>query len=144
MVVAAACLVFQLRMPSRAVAETDYQAVAAVLEAEGKPGDVVLLHPWWTERARIYLPERIPVVGYQGSDQDPLELHPRVWVLSQPRMDGVFKTKNAPVEPAREFGNLHLALYENRQFRTPRWDARAAPARSLVAAAGRSARVRRR
>ena len=71
----------------RAVAEIDYQAVAAVLESEGKPGDVVLLHPWWTERARIYVPERVPVVGYQGSESDPLELHPRIWVLSQPRMD---------------------------------------------------------
>ena len=132
MVVALACLVFQLRMPSRAVAQADYQAVAQVLEAEAKPGDVVLLVPWWTERARIYLPERIPVVGYLGSDQDPLELHPRIWVLSQPRMDGVYTTPNPPLTPPRSFGNLQLRLVENRQFRAPRWDAREALASAKV------------
>ena len=131
-VVSLACLVFQLRMPSRAVAEDSYQAIARVLEAEAQPGDVVLLHPWWTERARLFVPERIPVVGYLGSDQDPLELHPRVWVLSQPRMEGAFKTANATVGPARDFGNLQLQLYENRQFRLPRWDARASLAEAKV------------
>ena len=132
MAVALGCLVFQLRMPSRAVAESDYQAVAQVLEAEGQPGDVVLLYPWWTERARIYLPERIPVVGYQGSDQDPLELHPRIWVLAQPRMEDRYATQNPASGPARTFGNLRLQLYQNKQFRPPRWDARAALATARV------------
>ena len=35
-----------------------------LLAAERQPGDVVLLAPWWTERARIFVPEGLPVVGY--------------------------------------------------------------------------------
>lgn len=132
MVVALACLIFQLRMPSRTVAEADYRAVAQVLEAEAQPGDVVLLSPWWTERARIYLPERIPVVGYQGSEQDPLELHPRIWVLSQPRMGSAAPTVNPAAGPAREFGNLTLQLFQNAKHRPARWDARAALATAKV------------
>jgi hypothetical protein len=131
-VVALGCVIFQLRMPSRTVAEADYQAAAQVVDAEAQPGDVVLLNPWWTERARIYLPERIPVVGYLDSNQDPLELHPRIWVLSQPRMGPALVTANTPAGPARAFGNLELQLYENRQYRSPRWDARAALAGAKV------------
>jgi hypothetical protein len=131
-VVALACLVFQLRLPSRAVAEESYLGLAQVLEAEAQPGDVVLLHPWWSERARIFVPERIPVVGYQGSDQDSLELHPRIWVLSQPRMGGAYQTENPAIGAARGFGNLQLQLYENRKFRPTHWDARAALATAKV------------
>lgn len=117
-------------MPGRAVAESDYRQVAQVLESEGKPGDVVLLSPWWTERARIYVPERFPVVGYQGSDEDPLELHPRIWVLAQPKMGGGLNTANPAIGAAREFGNLSLQLYENKKHRAVRWDARAAIAQA--------------
>ena len=82
--VALGCLLFQLWLPTTHVAEADYQAVASVLNAERQPGDVVLLAPWWTERARIYVPEGIPVVGYQGSEGDALERSARIWVLAQP------------------------------------------------------------
>ncbi len=82
--VAVGCLAFQLWLPSTHVAEADYAAVAQVLEREAQPGDAVLLAPWWTERARIFVPARVPVTGYQGSDGDDLERAPRVWVLSQP------------------------------------------------------------
>ena len=54
-------LAFQLWLPSTHVAESDYQAVAQTLTNERQPGDVVLLAPWWTERARIYVPEGLPV-----------------------------------------------------------------------------------
>ena len=47
-----------------------------MLSAEAQPGDVVLLHPWWTERARIYVPEGLPVVGHQFSDGDDLPAAP--------------------------------------------------------------------
>ncbi len=123
--VALTCLVFQLRMPSRAVDEADYKALAQVLDTEAQPGDVVLLYPWWTERARIYVPEKLQVVGYQGSDADPLELHARIWVVSQPRMGGALTTQNVPIGAPRDFGNLRLQLYENKKLRQARWDARA-------------------
>ncbi len=82
--VAVLCLAFQLWLPSTHVAEADYQAAAQVLASERQPGDVVLLVPWWTERARIFVPEGLPVVGYQGSDADSLDRYPRIWVLSEP------------------------------------------------------------
>ncbi len=123
--VALACLVFQLRMPGKAVAEADYQAVAQVLAAEGQPGDVVLLYPWWTERARVYLPERLPIVGYQGSDTDALEHHPRIWLLSEPNLPRAdlggflkaFSVRRPEAGPARSFGNLTLQRFDNQRYR---------------------------
>jgi hypothetical protein len=84
--VAVLAIGFQLWLPTTHVAETDYQAVASVLASEQQPGDVVLLVPWWTERARIFMPDGLPVVGYIGSDSDALERHPRIWVLSEPHL----------------------------------------------------------
>lgn len=123
--VALVCLWFQLRLPSTHVDEKDYQDVARVLAAEAQPGDAVLLAPWWTERARIYLPPNLEVVGYQGSDFDDLELHPRVWVLSEPKLPKAdypaFYEKFAPARTAvgqmREFGNLRLQLFTNGRYR---------------------------
>lgn len=129
--VAVACLAFQLWLPSTHVAEADYQAVASALAAERQPGDVVLLAPWWTERARLYVPEGLPVVGYQGSDADPLERAPRIWVLSQPRQpraglgafERAFFPGRAPLGPERRFGNLSLRLFQNGRHRPTTFDA---------------------
>lgn len=123
--VAVACLFFQLAMPSKAVAESDYQAVAKVLQAERQPGDVVLLHPWWTERARIFVPEGLPVVGFEGSDAAPLTEHPRIWVLDEPHMprDGerdflaAFLPERTQVGTERTYGNLTLRLFSNGRWR---------------------------
>lgn len=126
-----ACLGFQLWLPSTHVAELDYQAVAGVLGAERRAGDVVLLAPWWTERARIYAPPSLPVVGYQGSDADPLERHPRIWVLSVPGLpragmdafEKAFSPFRTAVGPERRFGNLELRLYQNGRYRPLSFDA---------------------
>lgn len=123
--VALAALVFQLWLPTTHVAESDYQAVAQVLSQEQRPNDVVLLAPWWTERARIYVPEGLPVVGYQGSDADPLERYQRVWVLSQPslpraglsKFESAFLPSRTEVGTARSFGNLRLQLFTNGRFK---------------------------
>ncbi len=123
--VALVCLGFQLWLPSTHVEEKDYLEVARVLAAEAQPGDAVLLAPWWTERARIYVPPNLDVVGYQGSELDDLELHPRVWVLSEPRLpradDPGFYEKFAPSRTAvgqlRAFGNLRLQLFTNGRYR---------------------------
>lgn len=116
---------FQLWLPSTHVAESDYQAVAQTLTNERQPGDVVLLAPWWTERARIYVPEGLPVVGYIGSDGDALERHPRVWVLSEPKLpragigdfEKAFLPQRSEVGSARQFGNLRLQLFTNGRYR---------------------------
>ncbi|MFZ5445413.1 MAG: hypothetical protein ACOZQL_35810 [Myxococcota bacterium] len=118
-------LAFQLWLPSTHVAEADYQAVAQVLAAERQPGDVVLLAPWWTERARLYVPDGLPVVGYQGSDGAALDAHPRIWVLAEPRLPnarlGAFEAAFRPARTAigaeRRFGNLSLQLFQNGRYR---------------------------
>ena len=130
--VAVGCLVFQFVLPSRDVAEADFRAAAQVLETQGQSGDVVLLVPWWSEKARVFLPERFPIVGYMGSNLDPLELHPRIWVLTQPRNADGYTTTNTAVGAAQKFGNLSLQLYQNSKYRPARWDARDALAGAKV------------
>ncbi len=124
---------FQLWLPSTHVEESDYQAVAQALAAEARPGDVVLLHPWWAERARIYVPEGLPVVGHLNSDGDDLTRHPRIWVLDQPRLPrsdaAAFAAKFSPgraeLGQARTFGNLALRLFTNGRHRPELFSARA-------------------
>ena len=119
------CLAFQLRLPGTNVDDADYQALATVLETEARPGDVVLLWPWWTERARRFVPLHVPVVGYQGSDGDDLLEHPRIWVVRQPSLPGsnpgafakAFNADRVEEGPARSFGNLELQPYRNGRHR---------------------------
>ncbi|HEX8699767.1 MAG TPA: hypothetical protein VF815_13070, partial [Myxococcaceae bacterium] len=68
-VVALLCLLFYVRLPQRLPTEADYAAVKARIQAELRPGDAVLLFPWWAERARLYVPPEVPVYGYFGSDR---------------------------------------------------------------------------
>lgn len=127
--VALLCLAFQLRMPLLIPSEADWLEVQKVLEAEAQPGDAVLLFPWWTERARLYAPERVTVVGYQGSDSDSLELHPRVWVIAQPDLPraswssfwSVFSPQRTAIGAERSFGRLRLGLYQNGRARPVRF-----------------------
>lgn len=140
LLVALACLVFQLRLPGRLPSEADYQTVAGWLRAEARPGDAVLLFPWWTERARLYLPEQLPVYGYLGSDRDDLRAHPRVWVLGQPDLprsdeDGfraAFLPGRTPQGETRRAGPLALTLYTNGRYRPHRFVASEAYARARV------------
>jgi len=123
--VGAGCLAFQLWLPTTHVEEADYARVAQWLEGEAQPGDVVLLAPWWTERARAFVPARVPVVGYQGSDADDLELAPRVWVLAEPdlpragmdRFWAAFRPGRTELGAARRSGRLSLQLFDNGRFR---------------------------
>jgi hypothetical protein len=116
-----AALIFQVSLPGRLVTDGDYRPVAAMLEREREEGDVVLLYPWWTERARNWVPSGLPVVGYLGSDQDPLSRFRRVWLLAQPRLpradfDGFerkFRRGHALLSAPSHFGNLSLSLYQN-------------------------------
>jgi hypothetical protein len=125
LLVALACLVFQLRLPGRFPSEADYRTVADWLRAEARPGDAVLLFPWWTEKARLYLPPELPVYGYLGSDSNDLSAHPRVWVLGQPELPradvsgfrAAFLPRRTAAGPSRRTGNLELTLYENGRHR---------------------------
>jgi len=121
LVAALGALYFQVSLPGKLVTEKDYREAAEALANEGKEGDVVLLYPWWTERARLFVPKAIPVVGYLGSDGDPLSAYARIWVLAQPRLprsdlsgfERRFVPGRAPLGPPRPFGNLRLSLYRN-------------------------------
>lgn len=118
-------LAFHARLPGKQVDEADYRRVAEVLAQERAPGDVVLLFPWWTERARLFVPDGLPVVGYLVSDGDELVAHPRIWVLGQPRQpkadlagfDKAFLPGRSALGATREFGNLQLTLYRNDRHR---------------------------
>jgi hypothetical protein len=125
--VAVFCLVFQLRLPTELPTDADFAAVQSVLERDGAPGDVVLLYPWWTEHARLFVPQSIPVVGYLGSDGEALPKAPRIWVLAQPNLPGsdfgaflkVFSPQRTAQGEAQSFGNLRLQRFENGRFLGP-------------------------
>jgi hypothetical protein len=138
--VAIVCLVFQLRLPTQLPTESDFKEVEKVLSAEAQPGDVVLLYPWWTERARLFAPESLPLVGYQDSDRDDLEQHPRIWVLAQPDLPRasmsdfmrLFGDKRTAVGAERSFGHLKLTLYQNGRYHPTRFSATDALANATV------------
>lgn len=114
-------LAFHARLPGRLPDEADHRAVGEVLAREARPGDVLLLQPWWAERARPFAPDGLPVVGYLGSDGDALEAYRRIWVLSQPELPGsgaggfweAFRRGRAPAGEERRFGTLRLSLHRN-------------------------------
>ncbi len=116
---------FHVTLPGRLTSDEDYRRVAEVLAAEAEPGDVVLLYPWWTDRARLFLPDGLPIVGYFGSDGDDLVRHPRVWVLAQPKLpksdwnafERAFGPNRTVLKGTRRFGNLALTLYRNGRHR---------------------------
>ncbi|MCA1605822.1 MAG: hypothetical protein LC775_10195 [Acidobacteria bacterium] len=129
--VGALSLTFDLRLPARLPSESDYRQLASVLEAEAQPGDVLLVYPWWAERARLFVPDSLPVVGYLGSEQNPLVDHPRIWVLAQPHLpranfeafQRAFDPGRTPLGPPRWFGTLELRLYRNEKHRPLRYAA---------------------
>ncbi len=128
------CLYFQLTLPGKLASTADYEAVAQVLQAEAQPGDVVTLAPWWTERARLFLPEGLPVEGHLHSAADDLVLHPRIWVLAEPHLPNAgldafwsaFRPGRTEDGAARSFGNLTLQRFTNGRAKPVLFDARSA------------------
>ena len=124
-IVALLGLGFQLQLPRAFPSDADYRAVAAALATARAPGDVVFLHPWWTERARLFMPPDLPVVGYLGHSRDDLLAHPRIWVLANERLprtpDADFRSNflpdRTPAGPAQQFGPLTLTPYRNGRAR---------------------------
>ena len=129
--VALLALGFQVWLPRVLPRAADDRAVAELLANEAQPGDVVLLHPWWTERARLFLPPGLPVVGYLDDEGDALLEHPRIWVLAQeslPRtpdaaFDAAFLPGRTRVGPARQLGPYTLSLYRNGRAQPVRFSA---------------------
>lgn len=124
-------LLFHLRLPSQLPSEGDHRAAADHIGKGAREGDVVLLHPWWTERARLFAPKHLPVVGYLGSDGDALADHPRIWVLSQPDLPRAARAdfdakflpgRRAGGSPAK-FGRIEVTLFENGRHRPVLWRA---------------------
>lgn len=138
--IALLCLLFYARLPGKLPSEADYRAVSEHLRAELKPGDAVLLFPWWTERARLYLPPEVPVYGYFGSDRDDLNAHPRLWVLGEPQLphsdEAGFLAAFLPGRTAAgqpfQAGNLTLTPYTNGRYRPHLFVASEAYARARV------------
>jgi hypothetical protein len=117
---------FQLLLPRAFPSDSDYRGVASALVAARAPGDVVLLHPWWTERARLFLPADLPVVGYLGDTADDLLAHPRIWVLANEHLPHTpdadlrrnFLPDRTPAGEPRRFGPLTLTPYRNGRARS--------------------------
>lgn len=120
-IIAVACFAFQTWLPSTHVAEADYRAAANAVARQAQPGDVILLYPWWTERARLFMPAGLPVVGFIGSDSLDLPRAKRIWVLAEPdlpRADWTTFTKTfgsarTEIGTSARFGRLALHLYAN-------------------------------
>jgi hypothetical protein len=122
---------FQWKLSRSHVPDGDYAAVAEVLAREAQPGDVVLLYPWWTERARLFVPGPLSVVGHLHSDEEPLEDHPRVWLLSAPALPrsdlAAFERSHMQgrekIGGDRPHGQLVLSLWKNGLHRPARFSA---------------------
>jgi len=116
---------FQVQLPRAFPSEADYRSVGRALAEDRAAGDVVLLHPWWTERARLFVPQDIPVVGYLGETADDLVEHPRIWVLANERFPWMpdadfrqhFLPERSPLGAERRFGPLTLTPYRNGRAR---------------------------
>jgi hypothetical protein len=131
LLVAVLALGFQAWLPRVLPKEADGRAVADVLQREAEPGDVVLLHPWWTDRARLFLPPGLPITGYMGDETDALLEHPRIWVLAEPELprtpEATFAAGFLPgrtrLGPERRFGPYASNLHRNGRARPVRFSA---------------------
>lgn len=137
---ALACLAFQLTLPLKEPTDEDYRRVAELLAREARAGDVVFLFPWWTERARLFLPAGLPVVGYLHDEADPLTAYPRIWLLSAPELPRngnaalarLFMPERVADGALQRFGALTLSRYRNGRSRPKLFSAVEAVARAHV------------
>jgi hypothetical protein len=66
-------------------------------------------------------------VGYLGSDGDPLERYPRIWLLSQPELPNAqhqqfrsrFTDRRTPEGAEWQLGTLRLQRFRNERYRPP-------------------------
>ncbi|BDG10800.1 hypothetical protein [Anaeromyxobacter paludicola] len=113
---------FQATIPRRLPTEADWRAVAAAVAREGAPGDAAALAPWWAERGRLYLPERLPVLalpGYEGEDLAGVRRVFLVELPEAPRWDGrearELRARGEVAGAPRRFGALRLTRVDLRE-----------------------------
>ena len=114
-------LAFQALLPSRLPSPADWSAAAAVLAREARPGDAVALSPWWAERARQVLPDRVPVLARPSLADDDLVGIERIWLLALPAAPGQraelpreLDARATAAGPPRPMGRLELTVHELR------------------------------
>ncbi|HZZ84772.1 MAG TPA: hypothetical protein VFE30_09565 [Anaeromyxobacteraceae bacterium] len=118
---------FEATLPGRLPSERDWLDAAAVVEREARPGDAVALAPWWAERGRLFLPERVPALALPGYAGEALPGIRRVFLLELPRAPrwdgreaGELRARSDAAGPARRFGALGLTLLTLRAPLLPR------------------------
>ncbi len=118
---------FEATLPGRLPSDADWRATAAAVEREVDPGDAVALAPWWAERGRRFLPERVPVLALPDYAGEELPGIRRVFLLElprAPRWDGrearELLARATAVGPARRFGAIRLTLLTLRAPLLPR------------------------
>jgi hypothetical protein len=70
------------RLAGRLPSPLDWRALAALLERDARPGDLVAIQPPWLERARLLVPARLPVLGSSALDTEWLPGVRRVWLVA--------------------------------------------------------------
>lgn len=114
----AAALIAQAALASRLPGPLDWQAAAALLARDARPGDLVVVAPPWLERAREVVPHGVPVVAPASLDGEPLAGVTRAWLLTAPGapLDGwevetALARRAANADPQR-LGGLEVIRYE--------------------------------
>jgi len=82
--VAVASLLAQAGLPGRLPGPLDWQATAALLARDARPGDLLVVSPPWLERAREVAPHGVRVLAAARLDLEPLHGVTRAWLLSAP------------------------------------------------------------
>lgn len=62
----------------------DWDAAAALLERDARPGDAAIVAPAWAERARAVLPAAVPVFALPSYREEPLLGVRRAWLVALP------------------------------------------------------------
>jgi hypothetical protein len=70
------------RLADRLPSPLDWRALAALLERDVRPGDLMAIQPPWLERARLLVPTRLPVLGSSALDTEWLPGVRRVWLVA--------------------------------------------------------------
>jgi hypothetical protein len=114
-------ILFHARLPARLPSTEDWSATARFLSGAARPGDAILLAPWWAERARQVLPDGLPVLAFPSLRGEDLVGVERVWLLSLPGAPGhgsgprqELTERSATAEPPRRFGGIELVLHHLR------------------------------
>ena len=70
------------RLGDRLPSSLDWRALAALLERDARPGDLVAIFPPWLERARETVPARLPLLATSALDAEWLPGVRRVWLVA--------------------------------------------------------------